>query len=225
VTGFILAAGVGSRLGSTDPKGLMVLPGGETILGRQVRILKQAGIDSIVVIVGYKHEMIEDALEDVTFISNPRYAETNTAKSLLCAVDGLSDDVLWLNGDVVFDEAVISRMLKQRGNVVLVNSAECGEEEVKYVADGNGSIHHISKQVQDAQGEALGVNLIRYDSLEGFREALDHCGDNDYFEHAMQRVIDNGTIFKILELAELNCIEIDFLQDWKKAQEMFSSRK
>ena len=39
----ILAAGVGSRLGRPFPKTLSRLPGGETILGRQIRLLHKTG--------------------------------------------------------------------------------------------------------------------------------------------------------------------------------------
>jgi choline kinase len=221
MTGVILAAGIGSRLGAPMPKGLMKLPNDETILGRQVRILTETGVDRIVMVVGHKREMIQDLISGVRFIYNPRYGETNTAKSLLCAAEQLNDDILWLNGDVVFDRAVIARMARQAQNTILVDSAECGEEEVKYIADESGSIREISKAVKDAQGEALGINLVTREYLKQFVEALRECTDHDYFERALQAVIDVGVIFKKLDVLGLRCIEIDFVEDWDEATKMF----
>ena len=221
MTGIILAAGVGSRLGTDIPKGLMTLPDGETIIGRQVRILKKSGVDRIVLVVGYRQEMMQERVTGVDFTYNPRYAETNTSKSLLCAIEDVDDDVLWVNGDVVFDEEIIPRILAGNDNIILVNSAECGEEEVKYSADETGIVREISKQVKDAHGEALGVNLIRRKWLKRFAEALEECDDNDYFERAVQLLIDRGVNFEKLDVPDLKCIEVDFKEDWDRAQGMF----
>jgi choline kinase len=221
VTGVILAAGIGNRLGSSIPKGLLELPSGETILSRQVRIMKASGIDGIVVVVGFKKEMIEQALTGVRFVTNPRFAVTNTAKSLLCALESINDDVLWVNGDVVFDEDIIPQVVAQKDSTILVNSARCGEEEVKYRADGDGTVKQISKQLTEADGEALGVNMIRRVHLPGFVASLRRCDDRDYFERAMQDVIDRGVVFKRLLVDAHRCIEVDFKEDWERAQQMF----
>ena len=51
----ILAAGIGSRLGNSDPKPLTKLKNGESILYRQVEYLSEyIGINNIITIVGYK---------------------------------------------------------------------------------------------------------------------------------------------------------------------------
>jgi len=221
MTGVILAAGIGSRLGTSAPKGLLVLPSGETILGRQVRIMKAAGIEDIVVVVGFKQEAVKEVLINVRFACNPRFADTNTAKSLLCGLEKIDDDVLWVNGDVVFDEELIPRILSQKRSSILVNTARCGEEEVKYIADDNGRIRQISKQLTKANGEALGVNLIMRDSLGRFVEALRRSEDNDYFERAVQEIIDQGVMFTRLSVSGYRCIEVDFEEDWEKAKDMF----
>ncbi|MEA2030718.1 MAG: phosphocholine cytidylyltransferase family protein [candidate division Zixibacteria bacterium] len=223
MTGVILAAGVGARLGVSHPKGLLELPTGETILGRQVRLMRDAGIEKIIIVVGYHREEIESALDNVRFVHNAHYDETNTAKSLLCALDGLDDDVLWANGDVVFDKELVPLMLASGESTVLVNASTCGEEEVKYIADSDGRVLEISKTVTDAQGEALGLNVVRHESLSVFVEALRQCEDRDYFEHAMQIIIDQGAVFKRVLIGQFRCTEIDFEEDWQRAQRLFST--
>lgn len=219
--GIILAAGLGSRLGQDQPKGLLLLPNQETILGRQVRHMKEAGIDRVIIIVGFKHELIEALVSGVEYRLNERYRETNTAKSLALGLDGLDDDVLWMNGDVIFDEGIVSLIAGQSENTILVNKARCGEEEVKYVADQSGIITEISKQVKNGHGEALGINLVTRESVDNFRLALEKVSDNDYFEHAIQAMISNGSRFRELDIGDLNCIEIDFDEDWQAANDMF----
>jgi len=220
----ILAAGFGSRLGSTQPKGLTKLPDGESILGRQVRILKSAGLKDITIVVGYKKELIISHLQNVQFIVNPDYSRTNTAKSLLRAIEKFNDDddVLWANGDIVYDEEIIALTKQQTGNTVVVNNAVCGEEEVKYRTNEKGYIISISKETENAQGEALGINLVTKEILNEFVYSLRECKDDDYFERAIQILIDKQTAFKPLNVSNFRCIEIDTKEDLEKALKMFS---
>lgn len=92
----ILVAGVGSRLGKPFPKSLCPLPDGQTILSRQVSILKENGINHIPIIVGFKKEMLIEHIPDTHFVENPDYESTNTSKSLLMALENVDEDCLWL---------------------------------------------------------------------------------------------------------------------------------
>jgi len=217
----ILAAGVGSRLGSTIPKGLIKLPNDESILGRQIRILKSMNLDDITVVVGYKKEQIMTPFKNVKFRVNPDYDSTNTAKSLLCAIKKFNDDVLWMNGDIVYDEEIIALIKSQECNTAVVNIAVCGEEEVKYLTDERGNINAISKEIKKGRGEALGINLVIKESLKEFISALQECNNNDYFERAMQLAINNHIIIKPLDVSRFRCIEIDNKEDLKKARDLF----
>ncbi|HUV30383.1 MAG TPA: phosphocholine cytidylyltransferase family protein [Acidobacteriota bacterium] len=218
----ILAAGKGSRFRSGVPKVLLELPDGENILSRQVRLLRAAGLSDIVVVVGYRKELIEAHVADVEFVENADYATTNTARSLLLAVEGADDDVLWANGDLVYDEEVILNAVAATGNGVVVNRAVCGHEEVKYRLNGQGNITAIAKDVENSAGEALGINVVKNESLGSLAEALRACGDMDYFERAMEMMIERGAEFKPLDVSAYRCIEIDFEQDWQKALELFA---
>jgi len=63
----ILAAGIGSRFNSNYPKCLHRLPNGNTILGNQILHLKRNGVKQIIVVVGFKKEMIMEAYPDIFF--------------------------------------------------------------------------------------------------------------------------------------------------------------
>ena len=219
----ILAAGIGSRLNFSNPKCMLKLPTGESLLERQVDIIKASGIDHIVIVVGFKKELIMEHVSNVSFVINEDYRITNTSKSLLAALRGLNEDVLWTNGDIVFDRQIIEQIANTQENIVVVNSAKCGEEEIKYCLNSQGSISQISKQVENPLGEALGINVLKQGSLHQFILALQECEDNDYFEKGMQILIDSGEVFKPLDVKTFRCIEIDSMKDWKVAQQLFSS--
>ena len=218
----ILAAGVGSRLGNPFPKSLSILPGGERILGRQIRILREAGIRQITVIVGFKKELIMEEYPEVDYAYNPVFYLTNTCKSLLRALEYADDDVIWTNGDVVFDEASIERLIETPGSCVLVDRSECGEEEVKYRTGPGGSIVEISKQVENGEGEAVGINKVARRDLPALIEGLRQCDDSDYFERGIELAIAEGAEFTALDISEYRCIEVDFEEDLIRARELFA---
>lgn len=217
----ILAAGIGSRLGNPDPKCLSQLPDGETILSRQLSALRRNNVTDITIIVGYKKELIMTAVDNVHFIENADYDSTNTSKSLLKGLDKMKDDVIWMNGDVIFDDEVIKRVVQENGNIVAVNKAKCGEEEIKYTVADDGYINEISKTVIDALGEAVGVNKISKDALAAFQKSLDKCQDNDYFEKAIELAAHDNIKFKPIDISDLKCMEIDFKTDFDQAVKLF----
>jgi choline kinase len=218
----ILAAGIGSRIDRTFPKCLTVLPSGKTILKNQLDILKSFGIVGINVVVGFKKEIIMEKYPDVLYRYNPIYHITNTSKSLLAAMENLiADDLLWINGDVYLEPDVIKRILGVPNNAIAVNRANCGVEEVKYKTNSSGKIIEISKQVRDAEGEAVGVNKISREDYSTFLEALRLCNESDYFEKGMEICIQNGVKFYPVDISDCKCIEIDFQEDLEKVKAFF----
>lgn len=107
----ILAAG-GSEISAKSvysmPKGLFVKDG-ETLIEREIRQLKEAGIDDITVVVGYKQELyyfLEDKWH-VHLVINPDLKKNNIY-SLYCAIDKLGSTYI-CNCDNFFPENPFSR--------------------------------------------------------------------------------------------------------------------
>lgn len=224
----ILAAGVGSRLGRPHPKPLTPLADGESILGRALRHLTaRFSRHSIHLVVGFKKEMIMEEMPDVGFIYNQHYGDTNTSKSLLKALTILGQGgVLWLNGDVVFDDAVIDQLLPYIAmdrSFVCVNTAAVGDEEVKYTLDERGHIQHLSKEVAEgACGEAVGINFISAQDRPVLARRLAECDDQDYFERGIELAIGkDGLRVDPLDISHLPVIEVDFMEDLVRANRTF----
>jgi CDP-glycerol glycerophosphotransferase len=220
----ILAAGMGTRLGRDHPKPLTPLKDGRTILQRQIDGLRSVlGADvPISAVVGFRCEMIMQAAPDLTFAYNPDFAVTNTSKSLLRALRSSRDGgVLWLNGDVVFDPAVLELVLpslRAGQSFVCVDTNTVADEEVKYTLDRDGFVAELSKTVVGGLGEAVGINFVSADDKAVLVEHLERCADDDYFERGMETaIVDDGLRFRPVDISEFAAVEVDFETDLARA--------
>ena len=212
----ILTAGMGKRLGGKIPKPLTALVGDKTILDYQIENLQKfVSLEDILLVVGYKKEIILEKYPSITHVCNDNYAETNTSKSLLLALEEIdNDDVLWLNGDIYFDGSLLTKIIGAKDSSVLVDNKKCGEEEVKYCVDSDGNIEEISKTIKNAQGEALGINLMKKKDLSLFKKHLRLVDDNDYFEKALENMIKQDKVeIQPINIEKYFCQEIDFPED------------
>lgn len=220
----ILAAGMGTRLGTLIPKPLTSVVDEKTILDFQVEHLtKKLGPHNIFAVVGYKKEIIMESHPELTYVYNQAYAHTNTAKSLLSALERIDDDVIWMNGDVYFEGSVLDLLIDCPTSACLVNIAKVGDEEIKYSLEGD-FIKYLSKAVEKPVGEAVGINIIRKDDLPMFIEQLRAVEDKDYFEKALE----NLTVDGLLKLTPVDldghfCQEIDFPEDLEQVQKFIKS--
>jgi choline kinase len=222
----ILAAGLGTRLKRPMPKPLTPLDDGRTIIAQQMDNIRQVFGDAaqVVIVVGFKHELIMEAVPDALFAYNERYDETNTSKSLLKALRASADGpVLWMNGDVVFDAEVLRRLrglLDDGRSAIAVNTASVGDEEVKYTVSEDGSVLELSKQVKDALGEAVGINLISAADKPRLLARLEECDDQDYFERGLELAIQHdGVKVTPVDISDLFAVEVDFAEDLARAIE------
>jgi choline kinase len=220
----ILAAGMGSRLGRSLPKPLTELADGRTIMQQQFDNIHQAfGSNAkVTIVVGYKLEHIIEAFPDASFVYNEQYDQTNTSKSLMRALKASAPGgVLWMNGDVVFDPAVLDRVAQyvtRDQSVVSVNTAKVTDEEVKYTTDAEGFIKELSKTVQGGLGEAVGINYISRDDKASLLRQLKRVDDQDYFERGIELAIENdGVCIEPVDISDLYAVEIDFAEDLERA--------
>ena len=220
----ILAAGMGTRLGKPWPKPLTPLADGRSIMAQQLENVSKVFGESarVSIVVGFKLEMIMEAHPNASFVYNENYDQTNTSKSLLKALRAAHDGgVLWLNGDVVFDHRVLERVkdrIVSEKSFVCVNTSSVGEEEVKYTVDSQGNIKELSKKVQNALGEAVGINFISNSDKNSVIKYLEECADNDYFERGLELAIEkSGIKIEPVDISDLFAVEVDFQADLDRA--------
>jgi phosphoenolpyruvate phosphomutase len=116
----ILAAGFEPQLMpliSDRPKAMLEIKG-RTILERQVESLRRCGVRDVIVVRGYRKERID--LPDVRYVDNDRYAETGEVHSLFGAEPHLDRPFVLLYGDIIFEPAILVRLLQTRADVAVV---------------------------------------------------------------------------------------------------------
>lgn len=222
----ILAAGMGTRLGRPFPKPLTALRDGRSILQQQLDNVHEAfGADvRVQIVVGFKLDLIMEAAPSAVFVYNENYDQTNTNKSLLKALRASHDGpVLWMNGDVVFDSAILDRLkpyIDAGQTVISVNTAAVSDEEVKYTVDADGMVKELSKTVVGGLGESVGINVIAAADKAALIKRLDECAEQDYFERGIELAIEHDGLKVVpVDISDLFAVEIDFEADLERANE------
>ncbi len=220
----ILAAGMGSRLGRSLPKPLTELSDGRTIMQQQFDNIAQAfgTAAKVTIVVGYKLEHIIEAFPQASFVYNEQYDQTNTSKSLLRALQASAPGgVLWMNGDVVFDPAILDRaavMMTRDQSFVTVNTDRVSDEEVKYTTSAEGYIKELSKTVRGGLGEAVGINYVSAADKALLIRHLAKVADQDYFERGIELAIStHRMLVEPVDISDLYAVEVDFAEDLERA--------
>jgi phosphoenolpyruvate phosphomutase len=120
ITAIIAAAGFEKQLLpliEEKPKCLLDIKG-KTILERAVGALNECNIKDIALVRGYKKEAI--TLPNIRYYDNDRYEETGELYSLFCAENEFKGRVLVLYGDIMFDRAILEKLLKSPADISLV---------------------------------------------------------------------------------------------------------
>jgi len=222
----ILAGGVGSRLGKftkDSPKCLLRI-GDKTIVRRQLEALSDNGVGPILIVLGYKADMIrEEVGERAEFVVNERYAETNSLYSLWLARDWVDGPFVLLNSDLVFDPEILHRLLEEDGNIIAYDStASRGREQTK-IAVRERRVLDLGKDLPAgaAHGESLG--LLSFDA-GGAKVLLDHADEqisagfeNSWVTEAVRSCCQMIPIYGV-NVAGLPWAEVDFPQDLEEAR-------
>jgi choline kinase len=140
---------------------------------------------------------------------------------MLCAPHVENDAFILLDGDVVFDIAVVEALVEQGPDCLAVRSVGgIGLEEVKVTADNQDRVLAIGKHVpvRSAMGESVGIELFSAASSRHLFRALDQRVRqqgliNEYYEASFQQIIDEGATLYGVDMGSLYATEIDTIDD------------
>ncbi|WP_042471111.1 phosphocholine cytidylyltransferase family protein [Bacillus ndiopicus] len=229
----IVAAGLSSRLyplTKTSPKCLLPL-GTENILQRNLRLLENNGFERIIIITGYLKEMIEHTVESrAVTLFNPFYKFCNNMGSLYFAKNLVGrEPFLYLHGDVVFSELLLQQFLnnidEQHFIDLAVDFKEADEEAMKVQINEEFYLIRSSKDItlEDSKGEWIGLAAIhRPEKLfKEIEKQLVAENMNVYDTYAFTELAKNDERIKCLPIYDEPWVEVDFIEDYEKAKELF----
>jgi choline kinase len=229
MTAIILAAGVGRRFGEAaldQPKALLEVAG-TSLIDRLIEQLRACGVARIVVVVGYRAELMEQRLggrPGVTLLRNGEF-ERGAIVSLWTARRYLEGPVLIMDADVFVPQAMLERLLRsRRASCFLLDgrSQATGEEQMLMVqGERVVDIARKPRGAYDALGESVGFLKLDGAGTVVLRELLDARiarGDKD-LEHEevypeLLRRLDVG--FERVD--DLEWTEVDFPADLERAR-------
>ncbi len=209
------------------PKALLPLNGatGLTILEHQVELLERVGVKEVLVVVGHGKDRIEALLGGrVSYVVNEDYQNTNSIYSFYLTLERLGEEVLVINGDVLFPEEVVERLLaSEYSGVLSIDTGARLDEETMKVALEGPRVVDIRKDLppERAHGENLGVVLFKGRALAVLKKVVKDMVDkgevNRWIPAAFREMLFFHPIYAV-DVKGLPWIEVDFPQDLERAQ-------
>lgn len=227
----ILAAGTSSRLRpltNSTPKCLLSV-GGIPLLQRSLQALRAVSIRRAVIVVGFQADMIREFVAGltlpfpVTFVPNPRFAETNNNASLwLAASESAGRDILLMDSDILFHPTLIPRLLDapHPNALLLREKGDLGLEEIKVSIAHDDRVLRIGKEIPPAEavGESVGIEKFSSAATAQLFSVLSvRHTINEFYERSFQEVIDGGTAMHVVRCGNIPCMEIDTVEDFDRA--------
>lgn len=228
----ILAAGVGRRLQilmQERPKCLIEF-GGRSLLFRYFDSLETVGITKVVLVVGYKQNLIRQAVMlyggqlDVTFLVNNDF-ERGSIGSLWAARQELNDDVVIMDADVLFHPVILKRLVDSiYPNALLMDETVIQEIEECMVIVRHGRVAALTKKVPDhydLAGEGVGFLKVVQSDLRILLQSIERRIDEGLLDLEYEDALEDffgETVVGFEKIGGVPWIEIDFPDDVRRAQ-------
>jgi choline kinase len=183
LTAVVLAAGIGRRLGRPSvPKSLLPLShqeGGPTFLGRHVGILRDCGVDEVLVVLSEGNVDSAQHLEGVEIVVNTfDTSTTGSTLSLLCGLRAAAchdGGLLITDADIVYERTLLESVIGSCGRSCLFLAPQVSgdDEEVRVYGHGHEHPVLIGKGLSplltaglDLLGESLGIIHVAAEDRE-----------------------------------------------------------
>lgn len=231
----ILSAGQGRRLlpyTTNTPKCLLEV-GGQRVIEWQIDALIAAGITRITAVIGYGAEQVERVLNDrygagfISTIYNPFFEVADNLASCWMARQIMHDDFILLNGDTLFDQPVLERLLEAPARAITLavdRKLAYDSDDMKIRLDGD-RISAISKLIplDCVDGESIGMVHFQTGGGPLFRSALEESMRRpEALQMWYLSIIDYlaGTTGQVFaqSIEGLGWSELDFPADLRAAQ-------
>lgn len=167
-TAVILAAG--ETLDFDKPVGFLEILN-STLIERTIKLLSKYNIDKIIIAAGYKAEYYKKLTKEYSnlkIIENKKYKTTGNMYSLYLLRKHLQEDFILLEGDLIFEENIISLLLNSKDkNVTMIDTSISDKEDSLYVTTKKNELLNISKgkySLEKISGELIGISKLKYSS-------------------------------------------------------------
>jgi choline kinase len=241
----ILLAGYGSRLNLPGlPHKVFLKFGDETLLSRHLKILEKLGISKTFLVVGHSatavsYEVVKMGLKmPVEFINNELYMTTGNTLSLVMGLRYITEDVLVLDGDVLYPQSMLKEFVQQSAASSFavipadIDNAECA----KTLLGDDGTIQSLvtKRLLTDDEksrlkfvGEAIGFIKMSVDAagkLVALYEANEDRFIKTLWEDIYTELAPQVELYPH-QISQAGCYEIDTQEDYEESLKYFNAHR
>ncbi len=233
----ILSAGQGKRLlplTSEMPKCLLPI-GNKTLLEWQLDVLASCGVNQGTVVVGYGADKVDSLVKQrsgpqmiETFL-NAEYATSDNLVSCWKVREKMEGDFLLINGDTLFEPAILERLLQMPKNEVTVtisHKKEYDADDMKVQLDGTRLLQ-IGKTLApgEVDAESIGMILFREPGAAWFRAAMEQAlkepaARKRWYLSVINEMAQTKPVWTC-SVAGLSWAEVDYPADLENARQVF----
>jgi CTP:phosphocholine cytidylyltransferase-like protein len=228
----IMAAGTSSRFAplSNEIHKAMIEVNGEVLIERQIKQIKEAGIEEIIVVTGYRAEQFQYLVDTfgVKLIHNPDYLTRNNNASIYVVKDHLRNSYICSSDNYFFDNPFESEVTECYYSAVYVDG---DTDEWCINADKTGRIKNVIVGGKDSWimlGHAFWSEQFSKHFLEILEadydkpETANKLWERIYIDHIDEfnmkiRKYPNGYIFEFDTLDELREFDKSYVEDTRSS--------
>lgn len=235
----ILSAGQGKRLlPHTEhcPKCLLTVKG-KTILEWQIDTLLATGIHEVNIVTGFHADLVDELLEkryqgngQIKTLLNPFFDVSDNLASCWLARHAMQGDFVLINGDTLFERAILDTVLNSPVSPVTLTidfKGSYDEDDMKVELSENRVVH-VSKALIPTQthAESIGLLYFRENGPELFCAALEKAmrqsrGLKSWFLSVIDAMAGQQLVTSC-SISGLRWAEIDFIDDLDSARSIFT---
>jgi len=193
----ILAAGEGRRLRpftETMPK-VMLPVANKPMLEYVIDAVKTSGINEIVLVVGYKKEVIMDYFKDyedinITYVVQEK--QLGTAHALMQTKDLIDGDFLVLSGDNIIDHRGIEKLLKEKSKYSMLIKEHVHPSKYGVVVVEKNILKEIVEKPAEEGGKFISTGIFKFP--DSIFEKVEEVTSQGVYEltDVIQSVVDRG---------------------------------
>jgi len=222
----LLSAGQGRRLlpHTADRPKCSVTVGDRSLLEWQLSQIARCAFDEVVVVSGYRNDIVEDIVAASRYENlrvrttyNPFYEHSDNLASCWLARHEMYGDFVLINGDTLFESAVLGKLLKSR-NAPITLAADSkdhfDDDDMLIVSEGNRLIR-VGKRLNDNRVNGESIGMLAFDAVGAnlFRDKLDEMmrngsGMQRWYLSAIDELAQDGLV-GVCRINGLGWCEVD----------------
>ncbi len=238
----ILIAGLGTRLRPLTEKmpKCLVKINGQSILVNALNHLAENGIIETILVVGYLKEKIKKTIGNtwskmkISYVDNDLYNQTNNSYSLWLAIENLNENVLVLEGDVFFENKLLTNLIQDSRKNLSIVEAYNPNLDGTFVAIDQGQkilqVIHKKDRPTDftCTDKFKTVNLHKFSRsfLQNhlrptLKKHIQNQNGTEPIEFILNEIVKNYHNLYAFNVKKEKWFEIDDINDLKKAEAIF----